>query len=289
MISATIVKHSTSRQNIPIVSVHAVYQRFILPEVNTHRVFTRNTRSSRAVPISRLISEVRNNPAVPISWGANKPGMQAGEGLDEPSQASARAAWCDAANRAADAAEYLAKIGLHKQVTNRVLEPFVWAHTLITATDWDNFFAQRLHESAQPEIHSLALCIAKAIQGSTPTLLEPRQWHLPYVTQDELEQYGGLTDPKGVLRKLSAARCARISYAPFDGSASVDAEIERYNKLVGSSPIHASPCEHQASPDEYDGHHGRWYDARFHGNFYGWVQFRKLLLGENQQKRRNYE
>jgi thymidylate synthase ThyX len=224
-ISATIVADSISDQGIRLTTMHLVYQRYLLPELNTHRVFSRNTRSERAVPTAILLKEVRENPAMPIHWGKNQPGMQAAEELEADSAETARAQWGAAAMDAADWAEELLRTGAHKQIVNRIISPFTWAHTLVSSTDWANFYALRRHPDAQPEIRALADAMWDAQQGSTPRPLKRGQWHTPYVEPDEIEQIFGSDlctyDKNGYRRfilPLSVARCARISYKPFDGS-----------------------------------------------------------------------
>lgn len=256
--------------------------RFILPEINTHRVFSRNTRSERAVPVAKLIDEVRTHPAMPLYWGKNQSGMQATEELSAAEQEQARDRWLAAASGAAVHAEGLLSIGLHKQLANRVISPYTWAYSVISATEFDNFFALRCHPDAQPEIQALANAMYEAREASTPKLLRPGEWHLPYILEADWEQATRLfqDDALAILRKVSAARCARVSYQPFDGNGSIEKELERFEKLAGSVPIHASPLEHQATPDTQDAA-GAWLKRHLHGNFTGFIQFRKLIPNEN--------
>ncbi|WP_372395200.1 FAD-dependent thymidylate synthase (plasmid) [Azospirillum sp. HJ39] len=294
-ISATVVADSISDRGIRITTMHLVYQRYLLPEINTHRAFSRNTRSSRAVPTAVLLKEIRENPAMPVHWGKNQPGMQAFEELLPADKADAIDQWRYAARMAARNAEALAGVGAHKQVVNRLIEPFTWAHTLVTATDWANFYALRRHADAQPEIRVLADAMWEAQQASMPRLLRPGQWHTPYVEQDEIGRifasklcnYDNFDEQDGYrafILPLSVARCARISYKPFDGAADIESELARADRLIGSQPMHASPAEHQATPD-VDLHGGagtrpRWGCRYLQGNFTGWLQFRKTLPGE---------
>lgn len=251
-----------------IVTIEAQYPRFIHGEVMTHRVFSRNAMSSRAIPVAKMIEQVRSNPAMPIHWGANQAGMQAHAELADATEAIQ--SWKRAARQAADIAEHLAAIGLHKQVANRILEPFQWMRTLITSTEWDNFFELRCHPDAQPEFQHLAHMMRAAIESSTPVARlpvegAPDSWHLPYVRDAERRLFR--TD---VLLKLSTARCARVSYLTHDGAnPDVDQDLALYERLVGSTPIHASPCEHQAFPAKFSTDTSR--------NFRGWVQHRALI------------
>jgi hypothetical protein len=207
-------------------------------------------------------------------------------------------AWLRARDFAVLVAEGFAYSNYHKQVVNRLTEPYSWIDTLITSTSWANFMHLRDHKDAEPHFQDLAGLIRDAIAGATYQTLQPGEWHLPYVTktdveavEDYLEPYPETTHPTlPYLQKLSVARCARISYRPFDGNASIEAEIERHDRLVASDPLHASPAEHQASPDEkMEGHVGpygewrvdRWKSSHLAGNLGpGYIQYRKTLPGE---------
>jgi hypothetical protein len=263
MFSAVVIKDSISPAGVRLVTVELAYPRFIHSELMTHRMFSRNAMSSRAVPVAKMIEQVRDRAAKPIHWGANQPGMQAKAELEGEKLYVAQTLWQLAALQMADIAEEMNHIGLHKQVANRVLEPFQWMHTIVTATEWDNFFNLRRHPDAQPEFQHLANLMWEAFGDSEPTLLQPGEWHLPYVSNEE---YVAL--PNEMLKKISSARCARVSYLTHDGQApEVYKDIELYEKLVGAEPLHASPIEHVATPlknpDEWS------------GNFRGWYQYRK--------------
>lgn len=263
-ITAKVIADSVNNFGQRIVTLELQYPRFIHSEVMTHRVFSRNAASSRAIPVAKMIEQVRNNPAMPIHWGKNQPGMQAKEEVQHAGHAADL--WRQAASRAADQADEMAKIGLHKQVVNRVLEPFQLMRTIVTSTAWDNFFELRAHEDAQPEIHALAVAMRDAMDASMPVKRTlDSDWHLPYVTDREREV---LKD--SLLPKLSTARCARVSYLTHDGAEpDIDKDLDLYERLVGSRPIHASPAEHQAYPTRYANDRS--------GNFTGWVQHRKLI------------
>jgi hypothetical protein len=301
--SAIVVADSISPQGKRLTSFQITAHRFILAEINTHRMLSRSYRSSRAVPSKRLIEEVRTAPAMPVHWGANRPGMQAREELIGVDLEQAREQWRAAAYEVAYCAEQMAAFGLHKQIANRVLEPFLWAHGVITATEWDNFFGLRLHEDAQPEFRALANAMWDARKASTPTPLRPGEWHLPYVSAEDIMQsrvasgfvnreeahtlYGSF--PRGVeLRsshsaiKMSVARCARASLKSFDTDkrSTLDEDLATYAKLNipgtehydPARPIHASPAEHQGSPSD---------NKLLWGNFVGFAQYRKMLPGES--------
>jgi hypothetical protein len=288
-ISAKIVLASASANSPEIYTIHMRYPRFIHAELMTHRVFSRNARSSRAVPIAKMIEEIKNDPVVPLYWGKNQKGMQASEQIKDLELYYAKNFWTRARNDALQHAESMMELGLHKQIVNRILEPFMHIDTLVTATEWKNFFELRDHKDAEPHIRDLAVVVKEAMNNAKVEFLKPGQWHLPYIIGADCDAVHTApdetleSDPDG-LRKLiaiSAARCARISYAPFDGDGSIERELERYNLLVGSKPMHASPVEHQATPDTPSGDdYDPWWNSELHGNFVGWVQWRKILERE---------
>jgi hypothetical protein len=301
---AKIVLDSISPDDIRLPSLHLRYWRPIHAEFMTHRVFTRNGRSSRAVPVKTLLTEA---PYVP-QFAKNQPGMVAGEPLTADEQARAEGIW----NYMIEACRYgvaeLAKIGgtgVHKQWTNRPLEWFGYIDVLLTTTDIENFMVLRDDPAAAPEIRDLAQMMKEALAASTPTLLQPGEWHLPYITnedrkgfiayaeahsQDAAEnEFVALEMARDIAKKVSTARCARLSYKPFDGNGDIPAELERYERLIVSRPVHASPAEHQATPDvRILGHEGpygewrptRWANRHLHGNFWGWIQNRKTIPHE---------
>jgi thymidylate synthase ThyX len=245
------------------------YWRAIHAEFMTHRVLSRNASSSRAIPVAKMIEQVRNDPAGPIHWGKNQPGMQAHAQLTGDELTGAQAYWREAAERAADYADALTKIGTHKQVANRILEPFQYISVICTATEWDNFFALRVHPDAQPEIQDLAATMQKAMAQSKPVIRtgswsDPDAWHLPYVLDHERKLYR-----LDVLQALSTARNARVSYLTHDGAEpSPEKDLELYERLVGAEPLHASPTEHIAAPLS-QGHR-----TGGQKNFVGWHQYR---------------
>lgn len=277
-----VVEHSHNGQGHELATLQLMYPRFIHAEMMTHRVFSRNASSSRAIPVAKMLEQIRNDPAMPIHWGKNQPGMQAAEELTGESLAETKGEWGRAAMLAADSAEYMMEQGAHKQVVNRILEPFQHIHVIVTATEWDNFFALRCHEDAQPEIHHLAVMMREAMAASVPKLVGEGDWHLPYVTTEERAELGhelsedwcGVT-PR--LIQMSAARCARVSYMTHDGQApSMEKDLALFDRLVGGEPIHASPIEHQATPSAGSGDPESW-ETTYTGNFHGWVQFRKIF------------
>ena len=280
-IAATVIADSISPQGIRLTTMQVTFHRFVLAEMNTHRVFSRSYRSSRAVPTAKLIDEVRCSPAMPVAWMRNQPGMQAAEHLPADEASAAAMQWRLAAAEAAASAEALLRSGLHKQWASRPLEPYLYVHGVITSTEWANFYALRCHPDAQPEIKALAEAMRAAQAQSVPKILKPREWHLPYVTDADRA-----VNPVSNWIHLSVARCARVSYRTFDGRSPNPAEdLALYDRLLGSAPLHASPAEHQATPDTYAGRDQNnqiaWDSPSLHGNLYGWIQYRKTLPYEN--------
>lgn len=279
---AKVIEDSVSADGKRITTLQLKYWRAIHGEFLTHRDFSRNASSSRAIPVAKMIEQVRTNPAGPIHWGTNKPGMQAGEQLTGVELATAKDLWLAAAENAASTAEALRVLGLHKQVANRLLEPFQYISVVVTATEWENFFQLRNHGDAQPEFEELAKAMKTAMDDHIPLYLEEGDWHLPYISK--LERQGVKSEERALnLVKASAARCARVSYLTHDGvTPDFVKDLGLYERLVGSVPLHASPIEHQAMPDafvkrakfgEYDG----WQRPDLHGNFTGWKQYRKMV------------
>ncbi len=286
-IQAKVIADSMSPQRVRLTTLQLTYPRFIHAEVMTHRVFSRNASSSRAIPVAKMIEQVRTNMAKPVHWGKNQPGMQAREELSGAERQSVERLWVDAAFEAARIAEAMAKHGAHKQVVNRILEPFQWMHTVVTATEWNNFFELRAHPDAQPEIHELALAMQDAFEASVPVIMRHGQWHLPYVRSEEMRRGGAIFEwtraqegdafiERHVLRtavRCSTARCARVSFLRHDGlTPLVEEDQGLYVRLVGSKPIHASPTEHQAMAVMGMGDAAWW-----SGNLRGWMQHRKML------------
>lgn len=263
-IQAKIILDSISAAGARLVTFELRYHRFIHAELMTHRVFSRNSASSRAIPISKIIKSVEEDPAMPIFWGANQKGMQAeGEIADVE---LAKATWLAGRDRAVETAKSLQALNLHKQLVNRVLEPYVWHTVILTATKFTNFFKLRCHTDAQPEIKHLADLMWAAYSSSTPT---ERIYHTPYIQPDELDK------PIEELLKVSSARCARVSYLTHAGKRDWNADLELHSRLLGGSGGigHLSPLEHPAIAAENA--------TEAFGNFVGWKQFRKTIPGES--------
>lgn len=297
-IKATVIAHSKSAVNgKEIITMELEYPRFIHGEVMTHRMFSRNAASSRAIPVSKMIEQVRTNPAQPVHWGKNQPGMQAKEELEGNVKFTVEQEWKRVAGYSAQCASVMNSLGAHKQIVNRILEPFQTMKTVVTATEWENFYWLRNHEDAQPEIKHLAEVMLEAVSESSAVTLKAGDWHTPYFngafgTGCWLSKAD--TDSLEDALAISSSCCAQVSYRLLDDS--IEKARVVYKRLVESSPVHASPFEHQASPmgttsglygfnnDEVP--HDYWEDGVTHmdpgykfwsGNFQGWIQHRQLI------------
>jgi len=264
------------RKSKPLITIQLHYPRMIHAEVMTHRVFSRNARSGRAVPVNKLLQEEIYIP----HFMKNQPGMQAFEEFDIDELEEIEKEWERFARETQRFAKWLADKGVHKQWANRPLEWFGYIDTLITATDWDNFFSLRIHKDAMPEIKELAKAMDKEIKRIVSKHEYQNvcrgDWHIPYILKEEEE-----LDLQTKLQ-LSVARCARVSYAPFDGNASVEKEIVRYDLLKNADPMHASPFEHQARVASVikNSAIGTSFEVEDYipSNLaYPWLQYRKLL------------
>lgn len=291
-ITAKVIAHSRADNAPDLITLECRYPRMIHSEFMTHRVFSRNASSSRAIPIERMIQDVIDDPAMPVAWGSNKPGMQAGEECNNPvdfgthsaiesaygvDYTTREAAWLIARDLAVESARAFSAAGYHKQIANRLLEPFGHISVVVTATEWDNFFELRRHPDADPTMRALAEAMWDAIEGSGADDLECDWQHLPYVgyadVQNMRERLRGASEWDGSLASvhkeltmISAARCARVSYLNHDGSnPDIEKDLKLASMLVASK--HMSPFEHQAKA-------GRVIAP---SNLVGWQQHRKIL------------
>lgn len=284
----TVVADSLSEAGVRLTSLALHYPRFIHAEMMTHRVFSRNASSSRAIPVTKMNDSIMHTMAMPIHWGANQPGMQAREehtAIVKPEWCGSMnvdMAWQNAGASAVDWSQAISDAGYHKQICNRITEPFQFIDVIITATEWENFFALRIHHDAQPEIAELATIMEIAIDMSEPDRLAKEQWHLPYV-----DKWESLDEAI----KCSVARCARVSYKNHDQTdPDVVKDIALHDRLLAS--MHMSPFEHVAKPmEKVEDVNGcasthLWNEGTTHmtndgllwsNNFRGWVQYRALL------------
>ena len=299
-ISAKVIKDSISPQGVRITTLELEYPRIVHAELLTHRVFSRNSASSRTIPVSKVIEMVEQNPAMPVHWGKNQAGMQAREELDSLNKEAVRGLWLGAAKQAVSIAKVMVDCFAHKQIVNRILEPFQHMKVVLTATEWSNWDWLRAHPDADPTINALANAMIVARKGSVSQELNYGEWHLPYVQTglskldgsqiyyDEFHNEITLEQAK----MISASACAQLSYRKSDNSLEKAEDI--YNKLIESEPCHASPVEHIATPAEIndtklnlfeDGiTHRDKDDWLWSGNLRGWIQLRQLIPNNAKYK-----
>lgn len=294
--TARVVAYSISAETgEEIITYELEYPRLIHSEFLTHRLFSRNAASSRAIPVSKLIEMVRDNPAMPVRFGANQAGMQ-DKGVDhnariikvnEPHSSDisydAKCLWMEAATKASEFVEMYSSAGYHKQVCNRLLEPFQYIKTVVTFTGRGaNFFGLRDHEDADPTIAELARAMYEAAMTLKPVELRAGDWHLPYYKDGAFIK--GRDRNLNKARRISASCCAQVSYRKLDDSEEKADMV--FARLVDSKPVHASPTEHQASPlkrgvgfrSKYVTSIDRQGNA-WSGNFRNWGQFRQIIEG----------
>lgn len=312
-IVARIVADSINKGN-RITTFELEYHRYIHGEVMTHRMFSRNAMSSRAVPVNKMIEQVNIAPATPVHWGASQSGMQADNECDNPvledegygerpTGRSRDSSWLHARTQAVNMARGFQEAGYHKQIVNRLLEPFQMMKVVLTATEFTNFFWLRIDPDAQPEIQELARCMLEAMDKSTPEKLRPDEYHTPYVghfrasdgdafLEYHVDGFGGVSVKDAIA--ISSSCCAQVSYRNIDNT--FEKAMSIYERLgVGGNKIHASPFEHIATPmtqvettegcgmdlDACDIDEGTTHcdmDGNFwSGNFKGWVQHRQEL------------
>lgn len=298
--SVRIVADSVDPADVRLTTFLVTYQRFIHSELMTHRDFSRNSASSRAIPARKLQQMVETDPAMPIFWGLERKGMQADEELPEDARSYAKALWLEARDKMLTVARRLSELGtvdpeweglgLHKQLVNRLIEPWMKITVLITATRFDNFFHLRCHRAAMPEIQRLAVLMREAREKSSPVQMWNDDWHLPFIQpEDERSPVAGVLGmPRGhedrdhPLVRVSVGRCARLSYLTHDGVRSLDEDLALATRLEHADqptePGHWSPFEHQAVVLTHPSR-----PSNFHGL---WIQNRKLYARENYTRDR---
>ena len=279
--TAKIIADSVSEAGVRLTTMEVTMHRFVLAEFNTHRMFSRNSASSRAIPYHKIRNRVVDDPAFPVKWASEQKGMQGGDELTEEFLNLSKSTWLVARDKAIDGADLLNEFGLHKSLVNRLIEPFTWHTVIVTATEWDNFFHQRCHPDAQPEMKAAADAMQLAYYSVDPRQYRPYchgTWHVPYTDEQTVNDIKARFDMDNhlthleYLKKISVARCARVSYLTQDGVRDIQADLELFDRLKGSG--HWSPFEHVATPIQA---------TQWSGNFRGWRQFRKEFQGENRQ------
>jgi thymidylate synthase ThyX len=298
---AKILADSLSPDGVRLTTFEVTMPRIVLAEFNTHRMFSRNSASSRAIPVEKMIARVMEDPYIPTSWGKNQKGMQAAEELTGAAAEEARSLWLKGRDEAVFRAQSLLSMDIHKQLTNRLLEPFMYHTCLVTATEWSNFFHLRNNAQAHPDIQIPARMMQELYEKNEPEKLNYDEWHLPLIQSDEFvlsDQSPEWNEPIGsactlltnaAAIKISAGRCARISYLTHDGKRDHQADIELHDRLLTSG--HMSPFEHVATPLDRSnvGHlemssvllNAERKPERWSGNFRGWVQYRKTIPFES--------
>ena len=291
-ISARIIADSLNEQGNRLTTFVLTFPRIVLAEFNTHRMISKNSASSRAIPFEKMVKMVEEDPFIPIKWMKDHKGMQGTEYFTKKKDISdLTAQWINARDNAVKAAEDLSDGGLTKQLCNRLLEPFMWHTVIATGTEWENFFALRAHGDAEIHIQELAYRMLDEYNAHTPKQLKAGEWHIPFGDKIEISRITastlGDTDSSDyIIRaqlRIATARCARISYLNFEGNDDLGADVRLHNRLLESG--HMSPFEHCAkamSRSEY-------YDSAelsekpgWSGNFHGFIQYRKMLAGENK-------
>jgi len=309
IIARVVAKSVSSITGKVITTYELEYPRFIHSELMTHRIFSRNAASSRAIPIKKTIEQVRLAPAMPVEWGKNQPGMQAKELLTGEILDAAKNCWLASSQDSAYFASRLDGLGAHKQIANRILEPFVFMKTVLTTTEEANWYYLRDHEDADPTICELAKCMWQATALVEDVELHPGDWHVPYYysgywkgsgyVNKNMDELFNKRDSESTLANslaISSSCCAQVSFRLLDGSLEKADNI--YDRLVNSKPVHASPFEHQAMPIFEHVGNGAWNDLNdpsnpsgwqagithadrngnlWSGNFCGWIQHRQLI------------
>lgn len=287
--SAKIIADSIGEHGIRLTTMEVTMHRFILAEMNTHRAFSRNSASSRAIPFMKTLGRVQSpdTRCYPIYWGKEQRGMQSGEEFTDYETPALMGEWDNARHYATHYAGELHNMGLHKSLVNRLLEPFMWHTAIITATDWDNFFWQRCHPDAQPEMKAVADEMQRAYYTHNPKALAYGEWHLPYISSHDWQELQAppMLMPQSLaveqLKRVSTARCARVSYLTHDGNRDLTIDLGLFEKLKGSG--HWSPFEHVAMPITINvGYERQGAGSDYVGNFRGWKQFRKEFRDENR-------
>lgn len=240
--------------------------KFLQAQINSHRALSRNSGSSRAIPAKMIRKRVIENPFIPVEFGHNQPGMRGGKEVSGLPLVFAKQCWLWARFIPCFFHYVGEKLNIHKEVLNRLIEPWMFTEVVLTATEWSNFIKLRSDNAAQPEIQIIAKEIKMLLENEKPQILKTGEWHLPFVAPEEMVKYDLENS-----QKISAARCARVSYKLYDGSASnIDKDVALCDKLIKDG--HWSPFEHIAMATDTLGRSG---------NFVGWNQYRKEFDNED--------
>lgn len=302
-IDATIIADSTYQSGGRLTTFVVTFPRIVLAEFNTHRVFSRNSASSRAVPFKKMVERVKEHPFIPMSWMKDHSGMQGTEYFkDEDTVSKLTTNWLRARDKAVEYAEYLSELGLTKQICNRPLETYMWHTAIVTSEDFENFFALRADGPAEIHIQHLAYLMLEQYLLSTPKMLQEGQWHIPFGENIDEFKLARVVDfdtyahfDKDIISKeemfkiinidmakvrVATARCARVSYINFEGKDDYEADLKLYDRM--SSRNHWSPFEHCAQVPSEAVQTNQMVMDKLSGNFKTFIQLRKLFEGENQ-------
>ena len=316
LITAKVIADSINETGQRLTTFELEFPRLILSECNTHGAIEKNTSSSRAIPVSKMLDHILEQNLKPIYFGSKKSGMQAGNELTGEGLDFVKCVWGSSLESAVEYAEMLDKAGVAKEVTNRITEPYQLIKAVWSATDWDNWFNLRLEKDADPNICMLAYKMYEAMSKSVPVLLKKGEYHLPYVEisrgqYNHEDTYYFLWDKDctgtetdgymyeqrltlGQAIKYSVASCASVSYRATDMT--LDKAEKIWNMLVKSEVVHASPLTHIATPIVKYNELGyvrenckepeSWQEGVTHmrrdgtlcsGRFAGWIQKRHLI------------
>lgn len=288
MIKAEILLDSINTSNNTRLTTFILrFPRIVLAELNTHRALSKNSASSRAIPFEKMLEMVKNDPFIPIRFQKDHKGMQGTEYYEGAEHDKCIEDWLKARDKAVEAATSFT-FPVTKQLRNRLLEPFMWHTVIVTATDYENFFALRAHPDAEIHIADLADKMLYEYNKSKPNHLKPGEWHVPFGDRIEKDRLSDLIVKPAMMsisdgerwnsqyleltKKIAVARCARTSYYNFDGKDDYMADINLCDRLFGSNPKHLSPTEHVAQAID---------EKIYIGNFCGFKQYRKFFKDEN--------
>lgn len=275
-----VIADSLAPSGVRLTTLQVTLPRIVLAELNTHRDFSRNSASSRAIPVEKMIDRVETDPFIPIYWGKNQKGMQTGAEVDEATCLRASHLWLKGRDYMVKIAQEMHELGIHKSLCNRLTEPWMWITVVMTSTDWKNFFDQRCHPDAEIHFQKIAGMMKECILHSTPKIVPVGGWHLPYLEMDDHDYIFRTFDQCSQLqmaKMVSVARCARVSYVQHgDKKKSVEKDFGLATDLIkGSGELgHRSPFEHVAQAV---------YGAMRSGPFRGWHQFRKEVWVNEEQ------
>jgi hypothetical protein len=279
MYHAQIIADSISPDGVRLTTFEVEYPHAIHKDIMTHRMLSRNFQSFRAYPPEKVIEKIKADPFIPESFDSRVKGMGQGDPLDEEQRERALCSWMSHVDHCIWTARDMIRMDMAKAQVNFILQDLTWIRGVITATEWDNFFGLRLAINpdtgkpfARPEVYKIANMMKKAYESIDPWVVNHGEWHLPYVGPDF--PWDGPEPDWDYWKKVSAARCARISYLTHDGKHDPEADLRLHDQLLGDH--HMSPFEHQATPLRL------FYkdEIPFVGNFQGWRQYRKEIPGE---------